>query len=81
LINNCKEGHECKLAFCQKCNSEFELLFDEQQRRQIHEILTSLPTKENIVYQSQVSSDYVLKKFHEKFKDKDKEHNIIIHWD
>lgn len=81
LINNCKESRECKLAFCQKCNTEFELLFDEQQKKQIHEILASPPTKENIVYQPQVSSDYILKKFCEKFKDKDKEHNIIVHWD
>ncbi|CAG8801739.1 28115_t:CDS:2 [Gigaspora margarita] len=81
LINNCKEGHECKLAFCQKCNPEFETLFNEQHKKQIHEILINPPAKENIVYYPQVGSDYVLKKFYEKFKGKENEHNIIVHWD
>jgi hypothetical protein len=81
LINNCKEGNECKLVFCKKCNPEFENLFNEEQKKQINEILTNPPSKENIIYYPKTGSDYILKKFHEKFKGKENEHNMIIHWD
>lgn len=79
LINNCKEESECKLAFCQKCNPEFKTLFNEQQRRQINEILTNPPSKENIIYHPKVSSDYVLKMFFKKFKDSYRDYKIIAH--
>ncbi|CAG8770409.1 22710_t:CDS:2, partial [Racocetra persica] len=43
-------------------------MFSEQQKKQIYEILTNLPAKEEIIYYPRVSSDYVLKKFYEEFK-------------
>ncbi|WNE40656.1 MAG: hypothetical protein mread185_000113 [Mycoplasmataceae bacterium] len=82
LINNCKKDNECKLAFCQKCNPEFKTLFSEQQRKQIHEILTNSPSEENdAIRDPKVSSDYVLKMFFKKFKDSCKDYRIIVHWD